>query len=303
MAPNLYLLISVILAALLVAGWALVASRSRRELIGRALDGGDITAPRGLVLIKPDAEARLAERLRKRLPAAWSTSIRFQDKLVQAGFDGPSAPLFFNTVRIAAVVMLPITLATVLPPIAFGPFLMLMVWGAAAGSLLPVWYLNRRVIKRQERIRRSIPDALDLLVVCVEAGMSLDAALQRVGRDMQLLHPELAREVLLVNRRTNAGVPRDEALRRIYPRTGVEEVRTLVSSMIQSEKWGTSIGRVLRVYAETLRRKRRQTAEKNAAVAPLKMIIPLTLMILPALFVVIMGPAAMHIAAMFRGEP
>jgi tight adherence protein C len=80
-------------------------------------------------------------------------------------------------------------------------------------------------------------------------------------------------------------------------------VRTLVSSMVQSEKWGTSIGRVLRVYAETLRRKRRQTAEKNAAVAPLKMIIPLTLMILPALFVVIMGPAAMHIAAMFRGEP
>jgi tight adherence protein C len=303
MPSSLAILITVILGALFAAAWALAAGRSRRQLIGRALDGADFITPRGLVLIRPPSEERLAERLRQRLPEAWGRSVRFQDKLVQAGYDGPAAGLVFNTVRIVAVVALPVLIVMIVPPVSFLMLLLMVVWAAAAGSLMPIWWLNRRVIKRQERIRRSIPDALDLLVVCVEAGMSLDAALQRVGRDMQLLHPELAREITLVNRRTNAGVPRDEALRRIWTRTGVEEVRTLVSSMIQSEKWGTSIGRVLRVYAETLRRKRRQTAEKNAAVAPLKMIVPLTLMILPALFVVIMGPAAMHIGAMLRGEP
>lgn len=303
MPSSLAVLVTIILGALFAAGWALVVARSRRQLIGRALDGVEITTPRGLVLIKPASEERIAERLRQRLPEAWSRSVRFQDKLMQAGYDAPAAVLIFNTIRVVAVVMLPVLVVALVPPVSFMALLGLVLWAAAAASLIPVWYLNRRVLKRQERVRRSIPDALDLLVVCVESGMSLDAALQRVGRDMQLLHPELAREILLVNRRTSAGVPRDEALRSVWTRTGVEEVRTLVSSMIQSEKWGTSIGRVLRVYAEALRRKRRQLAEKNAAVAPLKMIIPLTLMILPALFVVIMGPAVMHIGAMLRGEP
>lgn len=303
MPSSLSILITVILAALVAAGWALAAGRSRRQLIGRALDTEDVFTPRGLVLIKPVSEERITERLRRRLPDAWSQSGRFQDKLMQAGYDAPAAILVFNTVRVVAVVMFPVVTAVLLPPLGFAGQFILILWAAAAGALVPVWYLNRRVLLRQERIRRSIPDALDLLVVCVEAGMSLDAALQRVGRDMQLLHPELGREILLVNRRMNAGMPREEALRKVWTRTGVEEVRTLVSSMIQSEKWGTSIGRVLRVYAEALRRKRRQIAERNAAVAPLKMIVPLALMILPALFVVIMGPAAMHIGAMLRGEP
>ncbi|HJU91067.1 MAG TPA: type II secretion system F family protein [Gemmatimonadaceae bacterium] len=303
MPSSLAILVTIILGALVAAAWALSVTRSRRQLIGRALDTGDIVTTRGLVLIKPATEERIAERIRQRLPEAWSTSVRFRDKLMQAGFDSPAAVLVFNTIRVIAVVLLPVIVTLVVPPVGFMALVGLVIWAAVAATLIPVWYLNRRVIKRKERIRRSIPDALDLLVVCVESGMSLDAALQRVGRDMQLLHPELAREILLVNRRTSAGVPRDEALRNVWTRTGVEEVRTLVSSMIQSEKWGTSIGRVLRVYAEALRRKRRQTAEKNAAVAPLKMIVPLALMILPALFVVIMGPAVMHISAMLRGEP
>jgi tight adherence protein C len=303
MPSTLAILLTVILAALVAATWALMAGRSRRQLIGRALDGGELTGPRGIVLIRPNTQEKIAERLRKQLPAQWSENLRFQDKLVQAGFDGPAAVLSFNTARISSVVLLPALMAALAPSASFTRLVLLVTWAAAAGAVLPVWWLKRRVIKRQERIRRSIPDALDLLVVCVEAGMSLDAALQRVGRDMLLLHPELAREIQQVIRRTNAGMPREEALRTIWTRTGVDEVRTLVSSMIQSEKWGTSIGRVLRVYAEALRRKRRQTAEKNAAVAPLKMIIPLTLLILPALFVVIMGPAAMHISAMFSGSP
>ena len=153
---------------------------------------------------------------------------------------------------------------------------------------------------RQERIIHSIPDTLDLLLVCVEAGVSLDAALLRVGREMVLLHPELANELLTMNRRMNAGMRREEALHGLYERTGVDELRALGDYMIQSERWGTSIAKVLRVYSESMRRKRRQAAEKKAAVAATKMVFPLALFILPALFAIIGGPAVLAIGPVFK---
>ena len=189
--------------------------------------------------------------------------------------------------------------------IVFGPqktfFAYVLGIGGAvfAGWIMPMGLLDRLVRQRQERIRRSIPDALDLLVVCVEAGVSLDAAILRVAREIRLSHLDLAHELAVVNRKTNAGIPRDTALRALWARTGVEELRTLTSSMIQSEKWGTSIATVLRVSADTLRRKRRQTAEKKAKQAPLKMTFPLVLFILPALFIVIMGPALVQVISEF----
>ena len=157
------------------------------------------------------------------------------------------------------------------------------------------------VARRRDRIRKAIPDSLDLLVVCVEAGIGLDSALLRVARDMSFLHPDLAGEFLLVNRTVNAGLAREEALHGLWQRTGVDELRGLASSMVQSERLGTSIARVLRVYSESLRRKRRQTAEKRAAEASIKMIIPLALFMLPALFALILGPAAMSLAKTMSG--
>jgi tight adherence protein C len=144
-----------------------------------------------------------------------------------------------------------------------------------------------------------LPDALDLLVVCVEAGISLDAAILRVAKDLIYVHPDLARELLVLNRKTNAGVTREEALRGLWERTGVEEIRTLVTSLVQSEKWGSSSARVLRIASETLRRKRQHWAEKRAATAPLKMVVPMALLIFPALFVVILGPAVLKIVGAF----
>src|SRR5207249_8829546 len=129
--------------------------------------------------------------------------------------------------------------------------------GILLGLITPPIVLGRLRGSRQERIRRSIPDTLDLLLVCVEAGVSLDAAILRVGREMALLHQELSAELLLMNRRMNAGMRREDALHGLFERTGVDELRSLGSNMIQSERWGTSITRVLRVYSETLRRKRR----------------------------------------------
>jgi tight adherence protein C len=163
------------------------------------------------------------------------------------------------------------------------------------GLMLPPFVLLRLEARRQERIRRSLPDALDLLVVCVEAGISLDAAILRVAKDLLLVHPELAGELMVVSRKTNAGMTREDALRGLWDRTGVDEVRALVASLLQSEKWGSSSARVLRVSSETLRRKRRQTAERKAATAPLKMIVPMAIFIFPALFIVILGPAVVQI--------
>jgi tight adherence protein C len=153
---------------------------------------------------------------------------------------------------------------------------------------------------RSNKIRRAVPDALDLLVVCVEAGVSLDAALIRTSRDIFSAHPEMALEIAQVVRRVNAGMAREQALQSLHRRTGVDELRTLVASMVQCERLGTSIARVLRVNAETLRLRRRQQAEKRAAQAALKMVIPLAFLILPALMVVVLGPAAISFMTEFK---
>jgi tight adherence protein C len=179
--------------------------------------------------------------------------------------------------------------------------LLLVVVAAGIGIIGPRAMLDRLVANRRDRIRRAIPDSLDLMVVCVEAGVGLDSALLRVARDMSRLHPDLAAELFIVNRTINAGISREEAMQGLWQRTGVEELRGLVSSMVQSERLGTSIARILRIYSETLRRKRRQFAEKRAAEASIKMIIPLALFMLPALFALVLGPAAFALAATMRG--
>jgi tight adherence protein C len=193
------------------------------------------------------------------------------------------------------MVLVPVLAMIIVPRTEFVLFILALLISVFLGMISPVALLDRMVRLRQERITKSVPDALDLLVVCVEAGTSLDAAILRVAKDLRLVHPDLAHELAVVNRLTNAGMARDEALRGLWKRTGVLDIRALVSSLIQSEKWGTSIATVLRVSAETLRRKRRQTAERKAKMAPLKMTFPLLFFILPALFAVILGPAVVQI--------
>ena len=145
-------------------------------------------------------------------------------------------------------------------------------------------------------------DALDLLVVCVEAGVSLDASMLRVSKDLSGLHRELCYELAQVVRRIGAGIPRDRALQQLPVRTGVEELRTLVASMIQSERLGSSISRVLRINAETLRLRRRQGAEKKAAEAALKMMFPIALFQLPALLIIVVGPTVVELIRQIKGN-
>jgi tight adherence protein C len=299
----LWALIGVIVVAVSAALYSLQLSRARRELVLR-LDGQAGVAAAPITILRGTDEGwvtRLGRWLRENAPRSWSDAGQAAPLLVQAGFDGDFAPLFYTTIRVAAVVLLPLAAFTFGPQSSFKTLTTLVVIAGVAGAIGPKAALDRLVSRRRDRIRKAIPDSLDLLVVCVEAGVGLDAAMLRVARDMAFLHPDLASEFLIVNRTVNAGISREEAMHGLWQRTGVEELRGLASSMVQSERLGTSIARILRVYAEALRRKRRQTAEKRAAEASIKMIIPLGLFMLPALFALILGPAAMSLANTLKG--
>jgi tight adherence protein C len=294
MSPLLIVLLVLGGIAVLIASTALVSILQRRDVMVRASE--DAVMDVSSVVLRPEGASRT--RLQERLEA-WAKqredSEELQHKLIQAGFESPTAPAFYFLARISSIVLLPLIAMLVIPRTQFLLFVMTLLLGVFLGMIFPVAMLDRLVRLRQDRIKKSVPDALDLLVVCVEAGTSLDAAILRVAKELRLAHPDLAHELAVVNRLTNAGMPRDEALRGLWKRTGVLDIRALVSSLIQSEKWGTSIATVLRVAAETLRRKRKQDAERRAKMAPLKMTFPLLFFILPALFAVILGPAVVQI--------
>lgn len=294
---TLIFLVLTVIVAVSTMVYVAIAERERKETLQRVSPDLEASRLAERLLLNEDATAssRLASWLRDRMPESFVSDTSNVHKLVHAGFDGAAAPVIFSAVRIASALLMPV-LAFVAAPRDNPVWLAVsVVMGLVVGVAGPQAVLDRLAAQRQERIRRSVPDALDLLVVCVEAGVSLDAAILRVARDLSNVRPELALEFAQVVRRVNAGMPRDRALLSLSQRTGVDELRTLVASMIQTERLGTSIARVLRVNSESLRLRRRQKAEKRAAEAALKMIFPLALFLLPALLAVILGPAAITV--------
>jgi tight adherence protein C len=303
---SLILLIVVAATAIGTAVYAAAVEWERRSMLGRIGAGADgrreIVA--GEPAVGPSLVAQIGGRIARWLaahaPAAWRSESAVSSALVQAGYDGGTAPIVYGTVRVLSATLLPVIALALTPRHGLLLFASVVGLAAAIGVFAPPAMLARLGARRQTALRRALPDAMDLLVVCVEAGISLDAAILRVAREMAALHPALASELLLVNRRMNAGVTREDALHGLSTRTGVAELRALASNLIQSERWGTSVATVLRVYAETLRRQRRQSAEKRAATAPLKMLFPLGIFIFPSIFIVIIGPAFVKIVAMFH---
>jgi tight adherence protein C len=174
------------------------------------------------------------------------------------------------------------------------PFLVPIV-ALGFGYLLPDMWLGWRVRSRQRRLRKALPDALDLLVICVEAGLGLDQALMKVSQDMKIAHPELSEELQLVNLEMRVGKTRIDAMRELARRTGLDDIKSLVAMLIQTERFGTSIAQSLRVYSDDMRIKRRQRAEEMSAKTSVKMVPPLVFFIFPALMVVILGPAIITI--------
>ncbi len=167
------------------------------------------------------------------------------------------------------------------------------------GFILPDLILNRLISSRQQKIREAIPDALDLLVVCVEAGQGLDAAIKRVSDDLQESSPIISQELILVNLETMAGLERQQALRNLGERTGVEELISLCNVLIQSDRFGTSIASALKTQSDYMRTARRLRLEGMAAKTPVKLVFPMLLFIFPAIVVVILGPAMIQVMGMF----
>jgi len=172
---------------------------------------------------------------------------------------------------------------------------LLLLGAFAFGFFVPPFLLKRMMKERQRRIRIALPDALDLTVICVEAGLPLDQAMMRVGDDLRYAHPDLSDEFHLFDLETRAGKPRVEALRNLAARTGVEDVRSLVGTLIQTDRFGTSVAQALRVHSDSLRTERRQRAEEQAAKTTVKMIIPLVLFVMPSLIFVTVGPAVIQL--------
>lgn len=300
MSTQLLAFIGVLLVAAAGAVWALVANHRHMALVARATEPSVRIRPRRVVL--QGTAGSLSERLHRTLALflpAWVIGEAVPTRLVRAGFDAPSAPATYLVLRLLVLAGSTVLAVLLVPRDDRWLYAGGVAAGVAFGLMLPPWLLLKLEQRRQRIILRSVPDCLDLLLVCVEAGVSLDAAILRVGHEMLQLHPLLARELLVINRKSNAGVGRDDALHGLYERTGVEELRALSSTMIQSEHWGASIGRVLRVYSDTLRRKRRQSAERRGATAATKMIFPMVLCILPALFAIIGGPMVIGLGPMF----
>ena len=243
--------------------------------------------------------ARLAEPLAKlSVPAeGWETSpVRL--RFINAGWRAPSVPGLFHAGKTALTIGLPLIVYIALPhdnERGFALTFLYLVGSAAIGYYVPDIALKRRIANRQREIFESFPDALDLMTVCVEAGLAMDAALARVGSEIGLKSPVLAEELQLVTLELRAGSSKEKALRNLALRTGVEDVDALAKMLIQAERFGTSIGTALRVQSDQLRTRRRQLIEENAAKIATKLLFPLIFCIFPALLVVLLGPAVLQI--------
>ena len=228
-------------------------------------------------------------RLGHMAPKSASETGKLQQRLVAAGFRGSEAIVVFSGIRVGASLIAFLILAT---PVLGRPNLSMALVSAFVMYVLGGMVLARLAKARQRRIQLGLPDALDLLVVSVEAGLGLDQAIQRVGQELAFAHPDLCDELRLVNLELRAGKGRADALRNLADRTGVDDLSSLVAILVQTDKFGTSVAHALRVHSETVRTKRRQRAEEAAAKTGVKMVFPLVFCIFPAIWVVTIGPAA-----------
>ena len=238
------------------------------------------------------------EHFESYLPKSQAEQSIVKQRLVRAGYRDESAIKTFY----GAKVLLPLTLCAAVTLTGathlVGPFF-LYVLCLGVGFLAPDFWLGNRIKKRQGRISRGLPDVLDLLVICIEAGLSLDQATVRASEELKLAQPELCDELMVVVLEQRAGRPRTDSWKHMAERTGEENCRNLVSMLVQAEQFGTSIAKTLRIHSDTLRTKRMQEVEEAASKTTIKLLFPLVLFIFPALFLVVLGPAVIMIMENF----
>ncbi len=305
----LLLISMLVFVMLLLLGWGMYSfyqSKQRKSEWGARVKGESIRVSPGKTLEKKSSTLRHSlEYLLERLgqvskPKDQAQVSRIRDKLVTAGYRNSRAPILFLGSRIFLAILFGVsflvfgTEATrdMSSPYAFPGILVLCMIG---GFYAPQLWLSSSINKRKERLVDGFPDALDLMVVCVEAGLGLDQAMNRVGQEIIMGHKDLGDEFSLLNLELRAGLSREQALRNLVQRTDLADIRSLVALLIQTDRFGTSIGQALRVHSDSMRMNRRMKAEEKAAQLAVKLMIPLILFIFPSLMVVIAGPGAIRL--------
>jgi tight adherence protein C len=284
-------LLAFVFGSVIVGGAAFALMPNRALAIDRRLEELTSARPKdeGDDRRTSDKLVTFFKRVGERAPRSTKELSQLRLRLVQAGYRRDEAmPIFFGIRILFSLALFGLFASSVLmrPNISFA------LGGLALGYILPGMILARIAKRRAHRIRLALADALDLLVVSVEAGLGLDQALTRVGQELAFAYPDLSDELRLVNLELRAGKARPEALRNLADRTGVDDLGSLVTMLIQTDKFGTSVAQALRVYSDTLRTKRRQRAEEAAAKTGVKMVFPLVFCIFPAIWIVTIGPAA-----------
>lgn len=305
---NMVWVISILIFSMVLLGsmglYIFLGARETTKSIKRRAEGQfGVAAPENEVFgstIKEKFRALLTRLGEANKPSDESEVSAIREALMSAGYRQAQAPILFMGAKLfSAILALGITVT--IPSKLLGyptatSQLMLYIGAASAGYFLPMWWLRYAINRRKESILDAFPDALDLMVVCVEAGLGLDAAINRVSNEIRFAHKELAEEFNLVSLELRSGLSRTEALKNLSRRVDLEEVSSLVALLVQTDKFGTSVGQALRVHSDAMRVNRQLRAEETAAKLPVKLLFPLVFFIFPSLFVVVVGPAAIKIA-------
>ena len=292
---GVFLVVALLTGTLMSVVLARTSTERRRlnELVEHR-GGSGLLAVEGTGLTEqPTGASAQAARL---IPKSPKDMGRLRRRMATAGYKSYEAAILFAIAEIA----FPVLFALV-PLIYLGPVrgFMLIILAAMGGYLVPGLWLSRKIENRKKQIRNGLPDALDLLIVCIEAGSSLDQAVVKAADELAIAYPALAEELRTLTTEIRAGKPRLEAFRNFADRTKVDDVRSLVSMMVQTDRFGTSIAQALRTHAETARTKRRQRAEEKAAKLGVKLVFPLVLCLFPAFYVVTLGPAVIQFLRVF----
>jgi tight adherence protein C len=241
-------------------------------------------------------EGPIAKSVTNLIPRSPGEMRALKKRFVRAGWDTPARIAIYTAAQIVLPIgvglLLLLGLPRLLPALTENHAHWLLAGlGTMFGTLIPATVLRKKIEARQKIIRNGLADALDLLIVCLEAGSALDQAIIKVSDEMALVYPPLAQELRFLMSETRAGKPRIEAFRGFADRTGVDDVKALVAMLVQTDRFGTSVAKSLRTHADTSRTKRRQRAEEQAAKMGVKLVFPLVLLLFPAYFIVLLGPA------------
>jgi tight adherence protein C len=239
-----------------------------------------------------DSLPMAVRRVRSFVPKSPKEMNRIERLMVSAGYHGPWPATMFAVVQFGLPVLM---FGLVVWQFGTGSALMFAVIAGLLGYFAPNLWLDRAINRRRKEIQNGLPDAIDLLIVCIESGSGVDQALNRVAEELAITYPALARELEMISAETRAGKPRLEAFKNFAARTKVDDVRSLVAMLVQTDRFGTSIGQALRTHAETSRTKRRQRAEEKAAKLAIKLLFPLVFCLFPAFYVIVLGPSMLGI--------